>query len=72
MTASKAPAAAGKAPDARKAANVVYGVLDVPPLGVTALSGIQHVGLMSVYLVYPVLLAEAAGASSETAAAMTA
>lgn len=70
ITASKARAAAGKAPDARKAANVVYGVLDVPPRGITALSGLQHVGLMSVYLVYPVLLAEAAGASSETAAAM--
>jgi xanthine permease XanP len=54
----------------RKPANIAYGVDEVPPPGVFAFSGLQHVGMMSIYLVYPVLLAQAAGASAETAAAM--
>lgn len=54
----------------RNASNVVYGVLDTPPRAVVALSGLQHVGLMSVFLVYPVLLAQVTGSSAETAAAM--
>lgn len=54
----------------RKPSNIAYGVEDIAPLRVTALSGLQHVGLMGIYLVYPVLIAQAAGASAETAAAM--
>jgi xanthine permease XanP len=54
----------------RKPPNILYGVDDLPPLGITLLSGLQHVGLMSVNLVYPVLVAHAAGASAATAAAM--
>ena len=54
----------------RKPPNIVYGVDETPPLGVTALSGVQHVGLMSINLVYPVLAAHAAGPSAEVAAAM--
>lgn len=49
---------------------VVYGVHDTPPATVTFLSGLQHVGLTSIYLLYPVLVAEAAGADARTAAAM--
>ncbi|HSW32893.1 MAG TPA: hypothetical protein VLH36_04685, partial [Steroidobacteraceae bacterium] len=55
---------------ARKPPNIVYGVEESPPLGVNLLSGVQHVGLMSIYLVYPVLVAQAAGASVEVAAAI--
>lgn len=55
---------------ARKPPNIVYGVDETPPLGVNLLSGLQHVGLMSIYLVYPVLVAQAAGSSVEVAAAM--
>jgi xanthine permease XanP len=54
----------------RKPPNISYGIDDVPPLGVNALSGLQHVGLMSIYLVYPALVAQAAGSSAEDAAAV--
>lgn len=54
----------------RKPPGILWGVDDTPPLGVNVLSGLQHVGLMSVYLVYPVLVAKAAGLSNEAAAAM--
>lgn len=54
----------------RKPSNIVYGVDESPPLGVGALSGLQHVGLMSIFLVYPVLVAQAAGASAEAATTM--
>jgi xanthine permease XanP len=54
----------------RKPPQVVYGPLDVPPLRVTLLSGLQHVALMGIYLVYPVLVAQAAGSPPEVAAAM--
>ena len=50
--------------------NVAYAVGDKPPAGVLVLSGLQHVALMSMDLVYPVLLAQATGASPQTAAAM--
>ena len=43
---------------------------DSPPLGVNLLSGVQHVALMSIYLLYPVLVAQEAGASVEVAAAV--
>ena len=49
----------------KKPANIVYGVEDRPPIGVTALSGAQHVGLMSINLIYPVLIAREAGVSPE-------
>ncbi len=55
-------------PSVRKPANIVYGVEDLPPLGVTALSGVQHVGLMSINLIYPVLIAREAGSSPEAVA----
>lgn len=54
----------------RKPPNLSYGVDDTPPLGVNALSGLQHVGLMSIYLIYPALVAQAAGSSVEVAAAV--
>ncbi len=54
----------------RKPSNVVYGVEERPPLGVTVVSGLQHAGLMSMFLLYPVLIARAADAPVEVAAAM--
>ncbi|MGH8634816.1 MAG: uracil-xanthine permease family protein [Burkholderiales bacterium] len=44
---------------------MVYGVDERPPFGVFALSGAQHVGLMSINLIYPVLIAREAGGSPE-------
>jgi len=49
---------------------VLYGVEEKMPPGVLLLSGLQHVGLMSVFLLYPVLLAKACDASAEVAAAL--
>jgi NCS2 family nucleobase:cation symporter-2 len=54
----------------KKPLNVVYGASEQPPLVITALSGVQHVGLMSIYLVYPVLIAKASGSTADVAAAM--
>jgi len=53
-----------------KPAGMVYGADDRLPLSVNLLSGLQHVGLMSISLVYPVLVARAAGATAEVAAAL--
>ena len=54
----------------RKPTNVIYGVGETPPPGVALFSGLQHVGLASIYLVYPVLVAQAAGAPAEVASAV--
>jgi NCS2 family nucleobase:cation symporter-2 len=40
--------------------NLTYGVDDVPPLGVTLLSGAQHVAVMSTFLIFPALVAREA------------
>jgi len=50
--------------------NVAYAVDDAPPLGVMVFAGLQHVALMAMDLVYPVLIAQATNAPPETAAAM--
>ena len=54
----------------RKALGITYGVEDSPPLAVNILSGVQHVGLTSIYLVFPTLVVQAAGGSADTAAAV--
>jgi NCS2 family nucleobase:cation symporter-2 len=40
---------------------MVYGVNDSPPQIVTLLNGLQHVGLIAIYLVYPLLVFRTAG-----------
>ena len=40
----------------RKPLNLVYGLEDTPPLAVTLVNGIQHVALIGVYLIYPLLI----------------
>lgn len=57
-------------PMSHKPVGLIYGVDETPPLGVNILSGLQQVGLMSIFLVYPVLIAQAAGSTAEVAAAM--
>ena len=54
----------------RKALGITYGVEDKPPLGVNVLSGLQHVGLTSIYLIFPTLVVQAAGGSADVAAAV--
>jgi len=41
--------------------NIVYWLDDKPPFGVTVLSGLQHVGLVSIFLLVPVLACREAG-----------
>ncbi len=45
--------------------NIVYGPEDTPPFGVTILSGLQHVGLVSIFLLVPVLACREAGLPPE-------
>ncbi|HMH19045.1 MAG TPA: solute carrier family 23 protein [Burkholderiales bacterium] len=40
----------------RRPANLVYTLDDIPPLHVTAFNAIQHVGLIAINLVYPLLV----------------
>src|SRR5262249_9892629 len=47
----------------KKPLNIVYWVNDVPPLGVTVLSGLPHVALVSIFLLGPVLACRHAGPS---------
>ena len=41
---------------AKKPSNLVYGLDDAPPLAITLFNGIQHVGLIAINLVYPLLI----------------
>ena len=49
----------------KKPNNIVYGIDDVPPPGVLWLSGLQHVGLVSIFLLVPVLACREAGLPPE-------
>lgn len=49
----------------RKPPNIVYGVDEAPPFGVTVLSGFQHVGLISIFLLYPLLVSREGSLSVE-------
>jgi len=46
---------------AQKPSNLFYGVQDIPPFGMTLLLGLQHVMVMSVTLILPVLIVQAMG-----------
>jgi xanthine permease XanP len=45
----------------KKPPHITYAVEDRPPLPVTALSGLQHVGIIAIALVYPLILSREAG-----------
>ncbi len=49
----------------KKPANIIYGVEESPPLMVTIFNGIQHVGVVAINLVYPLLVFRTAGATPE-------
>ncbi len=49
----------------KKPRNIVYGVDDIPPRGVLLLSGLQHVGLVAIFLLVPVIAGREAGLSAE-------
>ena len=50
----------------KKPSNLAYGVDETPPLPVTVLSALQHVGLVAIFLVYPLVVSREAGASIAT------
>lgn len=56
----------------RKPAGLIYGVGEIPPWPVVLLNGVQHVGVITINLVYPVLVFRLAGASTETITALVA
>ncbi len=54
--------------EARKPTGLIYGLNEIPPPTIIALNGVQHVGLIAINLVYPVLIFRAAGVSADTIA----
>src|SRR5688572_13122645 len=48
----------------KKPASLVYGVEESPPPVITVFNGIQHVGLIAINLVYPLLVFRAADAAA--------
>jgi xanthine permease XanP len=49
----------------KKPPNIVYGVDDIPPRSVLLLSGVQHVGLVAIFLLVPVIACRQAGLSAD-------
>jgi xanthine permease XanP len=45
----------------KKNPELIYGLHDVPPLVVVLVSGLQHVGLLSVFLLFPLLIIKEVG-----------
>jgi NCS2 family nucleobase:cation symporter-2 len=54
----------------RKPPGILYAADEPAPAGVAALSALQHVGLNSIFLLFPVLVSREAGSSPEVAASM--
>ncbi len=54
----------------RKPASLVYGVEEAPPPLVTLISAIQHVGVIAIFMIYPLIIGREAGASPEVLSAM--
>lgn len=52
----------------KKPADLAYGVGDVPPHAVVWLAALQHVGIIALLMVFPLLVARAAGAAPSVAA----
>src|SRR5207237_4332710 len=46
---------------AKKPSDLVYGADEVPPLSVAVIGGLQHIGLLSIFLIYPLLVIKEAG-----------
>ncbi len=54
----------------RKPANLVYGVEEAPPHLVTLISAIQHVGVIAIFMIYPLIIGREAGVSADVLSAM--
>jgi len=49
----------------KKPPQLVYASEERPPLSITVISAVQHVGVMAIFLIYPLIVARAAGAPPE-------
>lgn len=49
----------------KKPANLIYSVDEAPPAGVIFVSGLQHVGLISIFLLFPLIVFREAGLPTE-------
>ena len=49
----------------RKPANLVYGVEEAPPPLVVVVTAIQHVGVIAIFMIYPLVLGREAGVSPD-------
>jgi xanthine permease XanP len=48
-----------------KPANLVYGVEEAPPLLVTVISAVQHVGVIAIFMIYPLIIGRQAGVPAD-------
>ena len=54
----------------KKPPTLVYASDENPPLAITVISAVQHVGVMAIFLIYPLIVARTAGAPREEIAAI--
>src|SRR5882762_5203094 len=54
----------------RKPANLVYGVEEAPPHLVTLISAVQHVGVIAIFMIYPLIIGREAGVAADVLASM--
>jgi xanthine permease XanP len=54
----------------KKPANLVYGVEEAPPPLVTLISAIQHVGVIAIFMIYPLIIGREAGVPADVISAM--
>jgi NCS2 family nucleobase:cation symporter-2 len=54
----------------KKPANLVYGADEEPPIAITVVSAIQHVGVIAIFMIYPLIVAREAGAPPAEIAAI--
>src|SRR5262245_28229643 len=57
-------------PPMRKPANLVYGVEEAPPHLVTLISAVQHVGVIAIFMIYPLIIGREAGVAADVLSAM--
>jgi xanthine permease XanP len=48
-------------PPPKRPPEIIYGVDEVPPLHVIVLSGLQHVGLIAIFLIFPIIVINEVG-----------
>ena len=54
----------------KKPANLIYGVNDTPPIWTTILLGVQHIFIITVYFIFPVIIVKSIGGSHTDATDM--